>query len=749
MTEGSGRRIGMVAAVTALAASVAASLAAPVTPVPSDPEIVNVAAFARLYGVVRYFYPSDPAAALDWDRLAVVGVGRVRSAADTVRLRETLEALFQPLGPGIEIGVTMSRVPEAAAGGPLVAWRYLGPGFAGGPYAGKRTHRAPDIDGFVTMMQTWPAEALRGKTVRLRAKVRANALDANGGGALWLRVDRPNNGRGFFDNMSDRPVREPDWREYAIEGVVADDALSVAFGVMSSGGVTADFDALELSFRDSTGDWTPLATADPGFEAQASAGGWHRSGTSKTAEVSRPSVGAPEGKQFLRLAPSPAGTELFTESPPSPGAHVDFDLGSGLKARVPLALTEAQATASHTQRSGLEALTRALAGAPPPREVPDLDTRLADVVVAWNVFRHFYPYWAETGVHWDDRLQPALRAAREAETRAAHADVLRVLVSEAEDGHGGVSDPLSRERRLSLPVALRVVEGRLAITSSSVAEAPVGAIVSAVAGTPAKQWLADGVRLVSGTAPWREVGALRSLTTGPRGADVRFTLDDGSGPRDVTLRYEGEQPPPEKRPDPIVELAPGIWYVDLTRATGGQLTPRLETLAAARGVVFDLRGYPTDAGAMILPHLIDAPEADRWMHVARLVGPFGASAGWSSFGWDLKPATPRIAGRRVFMTDARAISYAESVMGYVADRKLATIVGGNTAGTNGNVASFPVPSRLSLRFTGMRVTSHDGRTALHLVGVKPDVPVEPTLAGLRLGRDEVLERAIAVVQESR
>ena len=83
-------------------------------------------------------------------------------------------------------------------------------------------------------------------------------------------------------------------------------------------------------------------------------------------------------------------------------------------------------------------------------------------------------------------------------------------------------------------------------------------------------------------------------------------------------------------------------------------------------------------------------------------------------------------------------------MGYVADRKLGTIVGGPTAGTNGNVASFVTPGGFAVNFTGMRVTRHDGRSPHHLVGVRPDVPVAPTLEGLRAGRDEVLERGLAV-----
>jgi C-terminal processing protease CtpA/Prc len=135
------------------------------------------------------------------------------------------------------------------------------------------------------------------------------------------------------------------------------------------------------------------------------------------------------------------------------------------------------------------------------------------------------------------------------------------------------------------------------------------------------------------------------------------------------------------------------------------------------------------------------------MHVAKLVGPFGQSTGWQSSGWDLKPISPRLKGKIAFLTDGRAISYTESVMGYVADRKLGTIFGSTTAGTNGGIVFFGVPGGFRLSLSGMRVTRHDGRSQHHLVGIKPDIPVAPTIAGLRAGRDEVLERARAFMHE--
>ena len=74
----------------------------------------------------------------------------------------------------------------------------------------------------------------------------------------------------------------------------------------------------------------------------------------------------------------------------------------------------------------------------------------------------------------------------------------------------------------------------------------------------------------------------------------------------------------------------------------------------------------------------------------------------------------------------------------------AAIVGGATAGTNGNINPFAVPGGFQIVYTGMRVRKRDG-TPHHGVGIRPTVPVARTLRGVAEGRDEVLERALAVV----
>lgn len=750
------RRLGLL--LPWLGALAAPSVASPPTPAqaaaPAGQEAgsENVRAFARLFGVVRFFYPGDATTEIDWGRFAVHGVAQARRAPDAATLASTLQSLVAPLGPAIVVARRLPEPTPPVAGAPLVAWRYLGAGFSGGgPYRAQRTNRVatPTIDGFVTVMRNLPAEALRGRAVRLRGQARVKAADSSGTGALWLRVDRPNQTMGFFDNMGDRPIRETAWREYTIEGAVADDAVKVAFGVMAAGTATADFDSIALSTQAPDGSWTEVPLTDAGFEEAADGGppaGWFRAGSSRDAVTKRVAEDPVEGRQCLRLAPGAAAAGPLFDAPLTAGDHADVDLGSGLHARVPLVLTDDEARVGPAQRAALDKLKALLAALPVPVGDPGLDLRLADVAVAWNVYRHFYPYWTETGVDWDARLAGLLDAATRATTREAHADALKALVAEVRDGHGSVLDPAGARKEAALPIRLALVEDRLVVTASADPAVPVGSVVLRIDGLPVEKELDERLALSSGTLQWRRARATKEFGGGAPSSEVVLQIEDGRSVRDVSLPRIGAGPPAERRPEPVTELEPRIFYVDLTRATRSQLDQALATLARARSVVFDLRGYPTETGAQILPYLVDAPEADRWMHVARITGPFGRTAGWESMGWNLQPAAPHVEGRRIFLTDGRAISYAESVMGYVGDRRLGTIVGSTTAGTNGNVAVFELPSGLRISFTAMRVTRHDGHTPHHLVGVRPDVPVEPTIAGLRAGRDEVLEQGLALAR---
>jgi C-terminal processing protease CtpA/Prc len=73
------------------------------------------------------------------------------------------------------------------------------------------------------------------------------------------------------------------------------------------------------------------------------------------------------------------------------------------------------------------------------------------------------------------------------------------------------------------------------------------------------------------------------------------------------------------------------------------------------------------------------------------------------------------------------------------------IVGSTTAGADGGITAVVLPGGLSVQLTGVGVRHADGRQ-LQRVGLPIDVVVKPTLKGIQAGRDEVLERALAIAR---
>jgi hypothetical protein len=78
------------------------------------------------------------------------------------------------------------------------------------------------------LMQSFSATAYRGKTIRFRAWLRLEAVDAGDHAQIWLSVDRSG-------NMSDRPVRSSEWTPCEIRTRIGSDATFIRFGVMSIG----------------------------------------------------------------------------------------------------------------------------------------------------------------------------------------------------------------------------------------------------------------------------------------------------------------------------------------------------------------------------------------------------------------------------------------------------------------------------------------------------------------------------------
>jgi len=404
-------------------------------------------------------------------------------------------------------------------------------------------------------------------------------------------------------------------------------------------------------------------------------------------------------------------------------------------------------TWGHSDSFPYARLDSALAAMPSAFSTDSISVRLADVTIAWNVLRHFYPYSDIVTVNWDSALTATLHEAVGDTDEIDFVFTLRRMTELLKDGHAGAWTAAMGAYQPP-PFWTDWIEGYLVVTAApETTGLKPGDVIVSLDSVPSEEYVRSREEFISGSPQWkRVVSAVMRAGSGRAGTVLNLEVRRRDSTFRLALRRTPSRPTLNAGLAEIRELKPGIWYVDLRRAEMSEIDKKMKILARARGVVFDLRGYPVD-NFDVIPHLLTVPDTSRtWQQIPVFVYPdLESIAGWDVSGWSLKPQQPHIAGRTVFLTDAKAMSGAEWFMGFIESYHLAEIVGEPSAGANGIFNPLTLPAGVNVTFAGMRALKHDG-SPHHLVGVLPTVPVTRTIKAVREGRDEYLEKALEIIE---
>jgi C-terminal processing protease CtpA/Prc len=280
-----------------------------------------------------------------------------------------------------------------------------------------------------------------------------------------------------------------------------------------------------------------------------------------------------------------------------------------------------------------------------------------------------------------------------------------------------------------------------------------------VDGESAKDRLARLKKYLSAsTEQWQMYRAVALLLSGPEGSTASVTIRSRNDEvkeikllRKASFRPSGAT---ERSGEPFRVLAGNIGYADLDRLTVAMVDEMFEKFKDTKAIIFDDRTYPQGTAWAIAPRLAAQSGVVGAMFHLRIAmfpdAPLGAVARQSvtQTFFQRLPSTDkwRYRGRTVMLMDERTISQAEHTGLFLEAANGTKFIGSPTAGANGDVTNFCVPGNIWITFTGQGIRHSDGRQ-LQRVGLMPDLEVRPTLAGIRAGKDEVLERAIEYLQE--
>jgi uncharacterized damage-inducible protein DinB len=120
---------------------------------------------------------------------------------------------------------------------------------------------------WVPFSQILDLEVKKDLAFELTASVKVEASEANSQAGLWARVDNKNNGKGFFDNMMDRPIKDANWQTYTIKGTLDRKARRLVFGGLCFGNGSFYFDDFKLAIENpKTGKMEDVAIDNASFE---------------------------------------------------------------------------------------------------------------------------------------------------------------------------------------------------------------------------------------------------------------------------------------------------------------------------------------------------------------------------------------------------------------------------------------------------------------------------------------------------
>ncbi|WP_409270192.1 S41 family peptidase [Neobacillus sp. SCS-31] len=376
------------------------------------------------------------------------------------------------------------------------------------------------------------------------------------------------------------------------------------------------------------------------------------------------------------------------------------------------------------------------------------DVRLANVIISWNTFQHFYPYFDEVGIDWNGQLPLFLKEMNRLKDGERTYEVMRKMLAGLEDGHIGYLND-TKKAMLKLPISIKYIEDKLVVIGSDIEDILPGDILIKIGNDDALIQFQKLVDQTSGSRQSKEVRAAWFSVITYDKFETELTLNRKGKIIKIGVPYnpisENDYKSFHQLFEDLVELEPGILYLNSIQPFPWEDESFMNKLLNAKGIIVEMRGYPTNFHPF-LQRLTERKLQSAGFNEIQMLSPdHAASNPLKNWGWTLEPIKPSIKGKVVFVTDANAISYAETIMGIVEHYKLGEIVGESTAGTNGNVVEMILPGGIGFYWTGLKTIKHDG-SQHHNIGIQPTVPIKRTIKGVSEGRDEQLEAAIKIIK---
>ncbi|MCX6226080.1 MAG: S41 family peptidase [Bacteroidia bacterium] len=388
---------------------------------------------------------------------------------------------------------------------------------------------------------------------------------------------------------------------------------------------------------------------------------------------------------------------------------------------------------------------------------PDVGFRLLSLYRYWNIIQYYFPNRQLIGEDWKDVLlefvPKFINATNELEYHLAALE----LIARIHDTHANIwsKNPAYSYlwHKYPTPVQLKFVDNQAVVGGYNNQELGeksclmAGDIITKINNIAIEDIIKEKLKY---TPASNYSTQLRDMNNKLLRADDTIINIEYS--RNGISRNKEIHAYPKIIYDPIIYkkdtcfkfINPDISYLYLGSIKNQYLPKIMNEVQQTKGLIIDLRCYPSEFVVFTL---------------GKYLMPTGTPFVKFSFGSITNPGlftrTPYFVnvgeenkdyykGKVVILINELTQSQAEYTTMAFKVAPDATVIGSTTAGADGNVSEFYLPGGIETMISGIGVYYPDGRETQR-VGIIPDIEVKPTIEGIRLGKDEVLEKAIDII----
>jgi C-terminal processing protease CtpA/Prc len=384
-------------------------------------------------------------------------------------------------------------------------------------------------------------------------------------------------------------------------------------------------------------------------------------------------------------------------------------------------------------------------------EYSDTGIKLLAIFRYWNMIEYFFPNRHLMDENWDTVLKDFIPKIVATKDEKEYTLTLLELIGKIQDTHANIwryNEVIANYFGQNIaPLELKFVENKAVVVKLhdefKDGNLQMGDVILAVNGIKVEDWIKNNLKYFPASNYPTQLRDITQKILRTNENTIRLTIQNVLGQKEVvvnTVIYKYF--PNELASHKIINENIGYIYPGTLKK--GEINEIMDKFLDKKGLIVDLRCYPSDFIVFSLTRYLLNEKKNFVKFTAgdiKTPGLFAFRGGEMQVGGKNKDY---FKGKVIILINEETQSNAEYTTMALRVAPNAIVLGSTTAGADGNVSGITLPGNIFTYISGIGVLNPDG-SETQRVGIIPDIKMEPTINGIREGKDELLEKAISLI----